>query len=349
MSTEKSAIWFSHVEDRYVADLEVGKKKFYWTGSLQTWDWSNCTVSAVKAASKLRIVIRSEKSIQSEYRKKQVVLRYMLGFDTDYLSIKPPAEEQYREPISNRDQQYGPPKTRWVVHLDSMHDIWQWKDGSDISQSEIYRAYLSLLRIIKEPPANSDKNLFNVYPNDDNEIGRKIVPVVYQPAIDSWKNFLREVHCKVVEHDDKGRPKKIEVSLMFNNEQLRQHAIANRIYEWFRGLFYGRTIDIESFFIQCKDEPELFDFPDIYSGDYGIQSDTIHIPRYGVRIKYYVGNGRHPIIFINTSNHAMAEHDTNHRLWKWEYIAWQQDGPVDFGEESRSEIDNRFRPKLRFW
>lgn len=347
MSTEKSAIWFSHIEDRYVAGFGIIRKKFYWTDNPQMWDWSNCTVSALKAADKLRIVIRSEKSIHSTYRKKQVVLRYMLGFDTDYLNIKPPAEEQYREPISNRDQQYGPPKTRWVVHLDSIHDIWQWKDGPDISQSEIYRIYLELLKIIKEPPANSGKNLFNVYANDDNEIGRKIVPVVYQPAIDSWKNFLREVHCNVVEHDDKGRPKKIEVSLMFNNEQLREHSFFNRLYEWLRKAIYRRTQDVESFFIQCKDEPELFDFPDIYSGDNGIQSDTIHIPRYGVRIKYYFGNGRHPIIFINTSNHAMAEHDTNHRLWKWEYIAWQQDGPVDFGEESRSEIEKRFRPKLR--
>jgi hypothetical protein len=58
---------------------------------------------------------------------------------------------------------------------------------------------------------------------------------------------------------------------------------------------------------------------------------------------------RHPIIFINTSNHAMSEHDTNHRLWKWEYIAWQKDGPIEFGERSREEIDNSFKPNLRFW
>ena len=26
------------------------------------------------------------------------------------------------------------------------------------------------------------------------------------------------------------------------------------------------------------------------------------------------------MVFVNTSNHAMAEHDANHELWKWEYV-----------------------------
>lgn len=86
----------------------------------------------------------------------------------------------------------------------------------------------------------------------------------------------------------------------------------------------------------------------IYSGENNIEKDSIHIDRYGITIKYYFANLRHPIIFINTSNHAMAEHDNNHRLWKWEYIAWQKkDGPLEFGEKSRDEINNSFRPKLR--
>ena len=32
--------------------------------------------------------------------------------------------------------------------------------------------------------------------------------------------------------------------------------------------------------------------------------------------KIYVANFKHPIIFVNTANHAMAEHDANFTLWK---------------------------------
>ncbi|MFL6489608.1 MAG: hypothetical protein ACJ70V_08325, partial [Nitrososphaera sp.] len=196
---------------------------------------------------------------------------------------------------------------------------------------------------------NPDANeIFNVVAYDDNEIGKAIVPVIYQPAIDSWKNFIREVHCHAQDH---GR--KIEVSLLFNNEELRKHKIANRIYEWFRSWFYGRLIDVETFHIILNDSSnnaaERLDFEKIYSGENGIQQDSIHLDKRGINIKYYFGNFRHPIIFINTSNHSMAEHDTNHELWKWEYVAWQEDGAVEFHRKSRKKIDDSFKPKLRFW
>jgi hypothetical protein len=157
------------------------------------------------------------------------------------------------------------------------------------------------------------------------------------------------VHCHAL-----GNGHKIQVSILFNNEELREHKIVNRVYEWFRSWFYGRIIDVETFFIVLKEKnnnnnPELLDFPSIYSAENSIEHDSIHVDRYGITIKYYFGNLRHPIIFINTSNHAMGEHDTNHRLWKWEYIAWQKDGPIKFGEKSREEINNKFKPKLRFW
>jgi hypothetical protein len=156
---------------------------------------------------------------------------------------------------------------------------------------------------------------------------------------------VREVHCHAL---DGGR--EVEVTVLFNNEALRKHKIVNRLYEWFRSWFYGRTIDIETFRIVLKNnDPEILDFPFIYSGKNALTEDSIHIDKLGVTIKYYYGNVRHPIIFINTENHAMAEHDTNYRLWKWEYVAWQKDSPIEFGTKSREEIDKEFRPKLSFF
>jgi len=349
-SGTKSDVWFSHIEDRYNAELKGTQKAFYWTDQQQMWDWDNCTVSWLlrdknTSSSIIRIVVRSLKSVFSQYREKQVKIRYMLGFEVEGTEIQPPKEEKYREPLDNMPKKYGQEKIRWVVKLDKDYSIWQWKeDGKTIERSKVYEIYKGIIKSIDEPIIENAKDLFNVETHDDNKIGKKIVPVVYQPAIDSWKNFVREVHCNVL---DKGQ--KIQVSILFNNEELREHKIANRLYEWFRSWFYSRIIDVETFFVVLKDNnAELFDFPFIYSAENNIQKDSIHVDRYGIFIKYYFGNLRHPIIFVNTSNHAVGEHDTNHNLWKWEYIAWQKDGPIEFGEKSREQIDNSFKPKLRF-
>jgi hypothetical protein len=49
-------------------------------------------------------------------------------------------------------------------------------------------------------------------------------------------------------------------------------------------------------------------------------------------------------IGINTSNHAMAEHDANRTLWKWEYVPGVIDSPVCLGCKSREEIEAEFKP-----
>jgi len=349
----KSDIWFSHRENIYDAELKGTQKVFYWTDQLQTWDWDNCTVSWLirdrnTSSRIIRVVIRSLKSVFSEYRKKEVKIRYMLGFDVEGSKIQPPKEEEYKEPLDNKPpKRYGQERIRWVIKFDNDYSIWQWKEeGKTIESSKVCGIYKGITKSLDESIIPDAKDIFNVVAYDDNKIGNKIVPVVYQPAIDSWKNFVREVHCHELDNGQK-----IQVSILFNNEELRQHKIANRLYEWFRIWFYGRKIDVETFFIVLKDynnDPELFEFPFIYSAENGLEHDSIHIDRYGITIRYYFGNLRHPIIFINTSNHAMGEHDTNHRLWKWEYIAWQKDGPIEFGEKSREEIDNSFKPNLRF-
>ena len=63
------------------------------------------------------------------------------------------------------------------------------------------------------------------------------------------------------------------------------------------------------------------------------------------KIKYYFNNENHPIVFINTANHAMSCHDTNHRLWKWEYIPWEIDSAIVYDEKSRDKVDRFFWPK----
>jgi len=49
-----------------------------------------------------------------------------------------------------------------------------------------------------------------------------IIPIIYQPAVDGLKNFLREIHCsrKILMM----QVPKWRFTLIFNNEQLRNHS-----------------------------------------------------------------------------------------------------------------------------
>lgn len=344
---KNSPIWFSHKEYRYDAELKGNQRVFDWMDNSEIWDWDNCTVSALKLPNnKIRVVVRSAHLVHSKYRKGDVKVRYMLGFDV--VNIHEPKREDYHEPPKDnvKNKVYGSPKPRWVLQLDDDYWIWGWvHEETKIEDASVYQIYLMIKNVVSAPAGKS--NIFNVEVQDDN----RYIPVIYQPAIDSWKNFVREVHCHKINDDE------FEITLLFNNEQLREHAILNPIYEWFRSLVYGRAIDVETFRIILKEGvPENFKFERIYSGENDIQQDDVHgdkpdtygnVPTH--KIKYYFVSKRHPIVFINTANHAIAEHDTNHRLWKWEYVPWEKDSTVVYGEKSRKQIDRSFKPKLKFW
>ena len=51
------------------------------------------------------------------------------------------------------------------------------------------------------------------------------------------------------------------------------------------------------------------------------------------------------MIFVNTSNHALAPHDNNHDLWKWEYVPWSKKIPIKLGTKTRQEVENEFKQK----
>ena len=345
---ENSRVWFSHREYRYDAELKGNQRVFSWSNDTDIWDWDNCTVSAVnRPDNKIRIVIQSTNTIQSKYRKSIVELKYMLGFDVT--NVHEPKTEDYHEPRKHnvKNEKYGPRRPRWVLQLDEDYWIWEWvEQGRRIESSTVYQIY-EMIKKKLDTPDFSKSSIFNIATHDD----RRIIPVIYQPAIDSWKNFVREVYCH------KCGSNEFEVTILFNNEELREHAILNKIYEWFRSLVYRRIIDVETFRIILEQEvAESFKFEGIYSGENDMQQDDVHGDKPGLngnvpirKIKYYFANTRHPIVFINTSNHAMAEHDTNHKLWKWEYIAWKKNSPIVYGEKSRQQIDRSFRPKLKFW
>jgi hypothetical protein len=360
--------WFSHKINRYDIVERGGSRRVVWTDQVVVVDWDNCSLNVVGKLEdgKTRIVLRSKTSRNSEYMgDKPVELNYMLGIDVSNIS------EVYEEPYQvsnvrrNLPERARTASRRRVFRLDQDYWIWEWIESDknaneDNDQNKEERSSNSIEEIRKyvldEMSSNSrgiQRDLFNVRVEDTQlnaEIlaKSKIIPVVYQPSIDSLRNFVREVHCSEIE------PNILEVSLLFENEQLRRHRLVNQIYEAFRLFFYGRKIDVESFKIKVnnkdiKKNEKLFEFTNIYSSDYGIKEDTIHEnsdpPE--VRVKYYFSNYYYPILFINTSNHAMAEHDNNHNLWKWEYIPFLNKAPIKFGTKSRRRIDSKFSPFFR--
>jgi hypothetical protein len=335
-------VWFTVKEKKW----QVGYfGKFSWTGKEEFWDSDNCTVSFARTLSgKCLIVVRSNKTILSSFMGKEVMLRYMLGFE---ISGNPsePKTEMYtaRNNIPNRQEG---PKNRWVFQLDDKHWIWNWvQEGVDITNSKIFSLYHEIVNELENP----SKNPTNIFDAQVNEKDERVIPVIYQPSVDSLKNFVREVHCAKGPANSDGSYE-IEVSILFNNERLRQHGILNSFYTLIRRLIYGRVMDLESFKIHIgKDQAsDRFTFEGIYSYNQEMNADSIHgdktpPPAPQHPIKYYFENRNHPIIFVNTSNHAMAEQDTNNRIWKWEYVPWLKNAPIKLGSKTRKEIEQSIR------
>jgi hypothetical protein len=350
-SPSNDLVWFSHVVNEYEIIQVANAKKFAYTDRIVKMDWDNCTVDFAKVLPNgiVRFVIRSRTNRNSDYMGSiPVQLRFMIEVDIEAKKFSEPyLEKGYTLAASKRKHLPESAKRivhdRWVFALGDKAEVWEWtRPDLDIRSSRLYRLHQEIRKQLETP--HQTDNIFQV----DNEKLDDVVPVVYQPAVDSLDNFLREMHCMKVLNSDGSVD--VEVSLLFNNEQLRKFRLADGFYRWLRKLLYGRLIDVETFRIHfVKDDPKsnYFIFEGIYSGDYNLEYDTIHLdnpPSLHRNIEYYFDDRYHPVVFINTSNHAMGAHDNNHDLWKWEYVAWAEEAPIVRGTKSRKEIEKSYKP-----
>jgi len=217
LSQEK--VWFSHREDKW----NVKRNKFRWIGGKQIKDWEGCTFGIVRTRkNKLRIVVHREADISSSYMDDAIVtLRYMLGFDIT--RVTEPESQQYISRTYDPENKEGP-KERWVFQLDDDYWVWQWADKEgDLHTSPVYRIYERIKAEITKPSLTSH-NIFDV---DVKFEGDQTIPTVYQPSVDGLKNFVREIHCAELSPRNSVL-RELQVSIMFNNEQLRQHAFLNK-------------------------------------------------------------------------------------------------------------------------
>lgn len=357
---EDGLFWFSHFTQEYeVVKKITGKRKFLIMENRPVikLDWDNCTISIAGISLQTglaRFFVRSSTNRNSDYMGDiPVKLRFMLGIDVEPSKItEPRTESGYHLASSKRKNLPESARAivhdRWVFNLGEA-EVWEWaRVGMDLRSSRLYALYQKIKKFLDDPIGQPSPNVYRVRADKIDEV----IPVIYQPSVDSLDNFLREVHCfKSPNTAPASEGITIEVSLLFNNEQLRKFRFVDGFYRWLRKLIYGRMIDVETFaihFVQDDSDKNYLVFQGIYSDDYNLEFDTIHGDKDPVKhgIDYYFMDTYHPIVFVNTSNHAMAEHDNNQGLWKWEYVPWLPKAPVVLGTKSRRDIEREFRSAL---
>ncbi|MDH3610786.1 MAG: hypothetical protein OEM79_03380 [Nitrosopumilus sp.] len=301
---------FSYIQQAY-DELKEHKRRLGWKNEERSHQYDNCSVDVIGLdEGRARIIIRREISGHSTFVDSDFTLNLMMGF----IATKVIPESEYQlgfEIQQSRDLEHRDLKN---VRIASKN-----KDDLTLLFSEIEQKMGKPI----ETPKIIDPGYFEKY--------SELMPVVYQPAIDAWKNILREIQV-----DKKNDYCKI--TLVFEDENLRKHFVFDFIYRIFRYFRYRRTVDIESFEVRGEE----FYFEDNYSGKHILFEDNIHL-KAQVPIKYYFQDSNHPVIFVNTSNHALAEGDNNHDFWKREYVAWSEKVPVKFGNKSRRETEKQYK------
>ena len=323
---------FSYKQEIYDEKKEPLRRYLEWKNKERVWNYENCSVDVIGMdKSKARIIVRRESSGESEFMAAKYNVSLMMGFViTDFKENQTTLEFDVEQ---NKDKQYGQAKDRKHSESEKIH-----RELKDVkitgSKNEISDISQKIKESIGNPPEST--HIFSC----DAKAESKFMPVVYQPKIDAWKNFLREINV----NSESG---KHEVTLVFEDEKLRKHAIFDFIYRIFRFGVYRRTKDIERFYVDM--DSKYFTFPEIYSGDYTLFDDNIHGdkekegPAKEREIKYYYQDKNHPIVFVNTSNHALAPHDNNHDFWKWEYIPWKQNIPIKTGTKTKEKTDEGYK------
>ncbi|AFS80365.1 hypothetical protein NKOR_02335 [Candidatus Nitrosopumilus koreensis AR1] len=307
------AFHFSYIQEKYEEFNEHGRRYLKWTNKEKTWHYKECSVTVFGLNDGAHIVIRRERSGKSKFKKSEYRLKLMMGFTITEVTINHTDSESVLEftVLQSQDR-----------HHRDLKDV----RISSKNKEEI----ISLHQIIVEK-INNPKNEDNIIFPNYSPTNSKILPVVYQPRVDAWENFLREINIIA-------NGQNYQVTLAFEGEVLRKFFLVDPFYKLYRFLKFRRTIDIETFEIR----QDQFYFDNIYSNDKTLFDDSTHNQKI-IPIKYYFSDKNHPVVFINTSNHALAPHDNNHDFWKWEYIPWDEKTPLKSSEKSREDTEKFYR------
>lgn len=302
---------FSYTQEKYDEFKEHGRRYLKWTNKEKTWHYKDCTATVLGHKDGAHIVLRRERPGKSALKNSDYILKLMMGFTA--------TDVQKNHKDSVHELTFTIQQTKDRNHRD-LKDVRMWSSDKD--------AIEKLYHTIQEKMQHEDTG--NIIAPNYPQINTELIPVIYQPRIDAWENFLREINVYQENNSYKA-------TLAFEGEVLRKFFLVDIFYKIYRLFKFKRTVDIETFEIRA----DKFYFEDIYSGINTIFDDSTH-SQAETNIRYYFSNKNHPVIFINTSNHAMAPHDNNHDFWKWEYVPWSKTTPIKCGKKTREETEKQY-------
>jgi len=342
-----SNIWFSYDQKKYTVN-EI-TRELIWS-NVKRWNWPNCHFSIVGMKDNVRLVVRRQKKLDRTNKGAEDKVNLMLGLVIT--KIYEPEFGLYGEPAehNNDNQKWGPERNCWFIKLENLNFdekesyitnacIWKWSDVKNTCDPDIF----SIFQKLKSKQNKPDKNkIFDV----ESEPTDRIYPVIYQPRIDALENYVTEIYWSKKRNS-------LEFSIVFKDEQLRRWWIFDWVYRKIRRWKYGRVQDLESLTINDARSAQTIQFPNIFSDFDDLKSDTKHgdntffglFPAKKHEIAYFYSNECHPVVFVNTANHAMAEHDNNHQFWKWEYAGWETDSPIKVKQMSHEEVDQMLKDR----
>ncbi len=355
----QSNLWFSYKQKRYNAKeipqsiswlrrIIPQSALFSWSDTLEDWDWNKCHFTIIGMDdNRVRIVARRQKILNRTDHLSGNEIWLMLGIKIT--NVGKLVLESYNEPV-----EHNPPNrhstsqiSRWTFHMDvenSGDPKTHIRDAVIWAESDAQQAPQEIVdirnEILQKQGIKEKSNIFDVE-TDHNE---QIFPVIYPPRVDTHNNYIRSIFWE-------RRQDEIVFSVVFNDEELNRAWFLDYIYRHFRRWKYGRIKDLESFNIILQNQkPVKLKFPGIYSNDEDLKADSTHGDKEGLLssaperdMLYFYSDQNHPVIFVNTSNHAMAEKDNNPQFWKWEYVAWGKDTPLVSGGGSKETVDAMLR------
>ena len=251
---------FSYTQEIY-DEVKTSKRYFLsWRNQEKNWHYSNCFVKVIGMdKDKARVIIRRRRTGNSEFMNSIFEVNLMMGFVVLNVGKK---ENKEHKNILNFEIEQSNDK-----HHRDLKNVQIWSDYEHETE-DLYN------EILQEKNNGAISNIIEAdYLQRDNSI----MPVVYQPRIDAWENFLREIHTYKDEENNS-----FQITLVFQDEVLRKHGILDGIYRFIRLIKYKRTVDIETF--SFKDNK--FFFKDIYSGESNLFEDSIHNQK-EIAAKYY--------------------------------------------------------------
>ena len=170
--------YFSYRQEIYDEVRESKRYYLAWKNQERVWTYRNCFATVIGMDNnKVRVVMRRKKSGHSKFMQSDFEINLMMGIVV--LNVQKGSDGNKTILVFDVEQSND------NVHRD-LKDVQIWSDH----EHEIEDLYNEITQKM-----NNEQDT-KIIESDYAERNNSFVPVIYQPRIDAWKNFLREIQNK---------------------------------------------------------------------------------------------------------------------------------------------------------